>query len=91
MYHKKNDYDKKPCPHMRTLVSAWLDGALTGFAKWYVEWHMKHCERCSESVPFFQGLHHRLEDLATKDKAPDLGADRWEKIEAAWAEADRKR
>ena len=89
--HKTSDFDKKPCPHMRMLVSAWLDGALTGIAKWYVEWHMKSCPRCSASIPFFQGLHHRLEELAQRDDVPDLGAERWERIEEAWAERDMKR
>jgi len=89
--HKLTEDDKKPCPHMRTLVSAWLDGALTGIAKWYVEWHMKTCPQCRSAVPFFRGMHHRLEELAHKGDVPNLGEERWEKIEKAWAEMDQKR
>jgi hypothetical protein len=87
--HKTDEWDKKPCPHMRTLVSAWLDGRLTGIARWYTEWHVHHCPRCGESVPFFRGLHRRLEALA-RVPAGDLGADRWSKIEKAWEDMDNK-
>lgn len=89
--HGKNDLDNKPCPHMRVLVSAWLDGKVTGLAKWYVEWHIKHCERCSASVPFFRGLHLRLEQLAVREPKAGLGEERWEKIEQAWEDVEQKR
>ena len=30
---KPDPSDLKPCPHMRTLVSAWIDGRVTGLAR----------------------------------------------------------
>jgi len=87
----QHEEDNKPCPHMRTLVSAWLDDRLTGLAKWYVEWHIKHCKQCSKSVPFFRKMHGRLENLAAKGSAVALDPARWDKIEKAWEETDQKK
>jgi hypothetical protein len=84
--HKNDPTDLKPCPHMRTLVSAWIDGKLTGLVKWYTERHIHDCEQCSKSIPFLQRMQERLRTLANSTNAPSdesLSGERWEKLDAA--------
>lgn len=89
MRHKSNANDLKPCPHMRTLVSAWVDGRLTGLAKWYTDWHIKHCPQCQSSLPFLRSLHERMRELSERgaDTIPD---ERWTRIESAWDRVDEQ-
>ena len=89
MRHAINENDLKPCPHMRTLVSAWIDNRLTGIAKWYTEWHVKHCPQCQSSLPFLRSLHERMRQLAGRgdETIPEL---RWAKIESAWEKLDEE-
>ncbi|HEX5323563.1 MAG TPA: zf-HC2 domain-containing protein [Capsulimonadaceae bacterium] len=91
--HKIDPNNLKPCFHMRTLVSAWVDGKLTGIAKWYTEWHIKHCPQCQCSLPFLRGLHDRLQSLATQPRGEDeaesqLSEPRWSHIEEGWDKVD---
>lgn len=81
-------YDLKPCPHMRVLVPCWLDGALTGFARWYTAFHVAHCPQCRSSLPFLRTLHDRLERIGAHPPEAALTPDRWERIEAAWRGTD---
>lgn len=53
---KLDPNDLKPCPHMRTLVSAWIDERLTGLARWYTERHIQGCRQCQFSLPFLRGM-----------------------------------
>jgi hypothetical protein len=55
--------DLKPCPHMRGLVSAHVDGNLHGIAEWYTDLHIKGCPQCQASIPFLKSLKDRLSDL----------------------------
>jgi len=79
-----NPHDLKPCPHMRVLVSSWLDGALTGLARWYTAFHVARCPQCQSSLPFLRTLHSRLEDIGTRPPDAALTPERWERVEAAW-------
>ena len=88
MTHQLDPNNVKPCRHMHTLVSAWVDGKLSGIARWYTEQHVKGCPQCRSSLPFLRGLHLRLSDLAKKPSAETLPDKRWESLEAAWAEAE---
>ncbi len=89
MLHKPDPTNVKPCSHMETLVSAWVDGKLTGLARWYTEWHVKNCPQCQSSLPFLRTLHFRLSTLG-KDAAPEqqLSKQRWQAVEAAWAHSE---
>lgn len=70
---------------MRSLVSAWLDGKLTGVLRWYTEWHMAHCPQCAASIPFFRSLQGRLRILYSPGDADEgLSADRWASIASAF-------
>lgn len=83
--HRRDPTDLKPCPHMRTLVSAWIDGKLTGLAKWYTERHIHDCRQCSASVPFLRKMHDRLRGLAgVEDNESTLATDRWQNLDAAF-------
>ncbi len=83
-----NPHDLKPCPHMRILVSSWLDGALAGFALWYTEFHIAHCPQCRSSLPFLRTLHSRLAQMGANSPEAALAPERWEQVEAAWRAAD---
>lgn len=89
MIHRKSSAnDLKPCPHMRTLVSAWIDGRLTGIAKWYTQWHVKNCPQCQSSLPFLRSLHERMRKLG--EASSELPEERWAKIESAWEKLDEQ-
>jgi hypothetical protein len=89
MLHKFDPANVKPCRHMQTLVSAWVDGKLTGLARWYTAWHVKSCPQCQASLPFLRTLHFRLSALG-KDADPksQLSEQRWEAVEAAWSHSE---
>lgn len=91
MPHKIDPTNLKPCGHMQTLVSAWLDGRLTGLARWYTEKHVKDCPQCQASVPFLKSLRFWLRDLGTKPAAETLSETRWQAVEAAWKQSEQQR
>lgn len=99
MFHKVDPDNVKPCAHMQALVSAWLDGHLSGLARWYTTRHVHGCAQCQASLPFLRGLRARLLALPDADNAPDgmasplasaqaLTPQRWNTVEAAWEQAD---
>jgi len=86
MRHKIDPANLKPCWHMQTLVSAWMDGKLTGVTRWYTKTHVAHCPQCDASVPFLRGLRERVHLLSNKPEAtPEVD---WGKVEAAWEQTD---
>lgn len=86
--HDPNDW--KPCWHMRTLMSAWIDGALSGLARWYLERHVADCPRCRAALPVLRVLHDRLHGMECPPEAA-LSTERWAAVEAAWEQVDRAR
>jgi hypothetical protein len=60
---KLDPTDLKPCPHMRSLVSAKVDGHLHGLAAWYTDFHVAGCKQCQASIPFLTSLKERLAAL----------------------------
>ncbi len=91
---------------MQTLVSAWVDGRLTGLARWYTEKHVGDCPQCQASVPFLKSLHFRLSDLSQKPAQNTLTKDaltkdaltkdalteqQWQAVEAAWEQAEQQK
>lgn len=89
MMKKPDPTDLKPCPHMRALVSAWIDGRLTGLARWYTERHVKDCPQCRSSIPFLRSMHARLLSLGAPQEAAALEPGRWARVEAEWERAER--
>lgn len=75
---------------MRGLMSAWVDGALSGLARRFVEWHLGGCERCREALPILRALRTRLRGLKAEGDAPppSLSPERWAAVEASWEQAD---
>jgi hypothetical protein len=79
--------DLKPCPHMRGLVSAKVDGNLHGIAAWYTDLHISGCNQCQASIPFLTSLKDRLSELeAEGDKT--LADDRKARVEAELIKID---
>ena len=87
---KHDTNDLKPCPHMQTLVSAWVDDALNGLLSRYTEWHVRHCPRCSAAVPVLRALQSRLHQyrLASAGEAT-LTSERRAALQEAWERADQ--
>jgi len=81
----------KPCPHMQTLVSAWLDNALTGLLRAYTRWHVAHCPRCTAAVPVLLALRGRLRRFSNALPAEEetLTPQRRAAVESAWERADQ--
>ena len=89
MKHKIDPENLKPCPHMRTLVSAWTDGALRGLPRWYTEAHVKGCPQCQASLPFLRTLRARVGELAETGPVPEpLTETRRQTVEGAWEQAE---
>lgn len=87
---KRDSNDLKPCPHMQTLVSAWLDGKLSGLMRWYTAWHVAHCPRCTDAVPVLRLLRDRLRRLShLPDPDEALTPERRAAVEAGWEKADQ--
>lgn len=91
MLHQIYPDNVKPCRHMQTLVSAWVDGRLTGLARWYTEKHVHDCPQCQASVPFLKSLHFRLSDLGAKPAQEALTEQQWQAVEAAWEQAEQQK
>ncbi|MBV9849443.1 MAG: zf-HC2 domain-containing protein [Armatimonadetes bacterium] len=86
---KQDPDDLKPCPHMETWVSAWLDGALTGLMRWYTEWHVAHCPRCTDAVPVLRALRARLRRLSETPGGEALTPERRAAVVSGWERADQ--
>ena len=74
---------------MRTLVSAWVDGGVTGLARWYTERHIQGCRRCQSSLPFLRAMRARLLNLGAPPPDAALAPERWAQVEAEWERAER--
>ena len=74
---------------MQTLVSAWLDDALSGVLRWYTAWHVAHCPRCTDAVPVLRALQTRLRRIAGLPPDPVLAPERRAAVEAAWQQVDQ--
>ena len=87
---KQDPYDLKPCPLMQTLVSAWVDGILSGLTRRYTEWHVAHCPRCTAAVDALRVLRARLRRLSGTPVADGdvLTPERRDAVEAAWRRSD---
>lgn len=83
----------RPCFFMRGLLSASCDDALEGLTRRFAEWHVAHCPRCAAALAALRTLHARLRALVspmTDAADAHLPPERWARLEAAWAEADRQ-
>lgn len=81
----KRGTDERPCPHMKTLLSALADGSLTGLARWYAEHHAQRCPGCGSSLVNLKTVRERIRTLGVPDgDTLQLSEDRWAAIEAAW-------
>ncbi len=87
---KHDTNSDKPCPHMKGLVSALADDALTGIARWFTVHHVAGCPRCQNGLNYFQALSARLNAVGDTPVAR-LTPERWVATEAAWEEADREK
>lgn len=84
--------DTKPCLHMRYLVSALADGALSGVAKWYTAQHIASCPQCQKGLATIKALRDRLRAIHEEDgEYVQLSSERWAALEAAWQQGDQSR
>jgi hypothetical protein len=76
-----------PCWHMRNLVHRFADGTLAGTLLKYTRYHVTTCTRCRQAVEVLKATLNKLRRL--REPAPELPADRWASIEAAWLEHEQ--
>lgn len=93
---KSNADDLKPCPHMRVLISAWIDGALSELARWYTTWHLAHCPRCQAAAAALRAMRDRLRALSARPHSDQMGVwglapERWQAVEEGWKQTDSER
>lgn len=80
----------KPCPHMKTLLSALIDGSLTGVARWYTQNHAKRCPGCSSALGDLETVRDRIRTLGVPSgESLRLSGEHWSRLEAAWEEVDK--
>ncbi len=93
--HRHEPDDLKPCSHMQSLASAWVDDKLAGPPLWYTRWHVAHCPRCTAAVPVLHALRDRLRRLSEHDAERHsdgyaaLSPERRAALQAAWERQDR--
>lgn len=81
----------RPCPHMKTLLSALADNSLTGIARWYAQNHAQHCPGCAQALSDLTTLRSRIRALGVPSgEALSLSEERWVQLEAAWEEIEQK-
>ena len=73
-----------PCWHMRNLVHRMAEGTLAGTLLKYARFHVGSCRRCQQALQILRATLNRLRLL--REPAPELPAERWASIEAAWME-----
>ena len=79
----------RPCPHMKTLLSALADGSLTGLARWYAENHARRCPGCGSALGGLRTIRERIRTLGVPTgESLRLSGEHWEAIEAAWEQVD---
>jgi hypothetical protein len=80
----------KPCPHMKTLLSALADGSLVGLARWYAENHAQRCPGCGSALMDLKTIRERIRTLGVPDRdSLSLSEERWGRLQAAWEELDQ--
>lgn len=86
-----NQETMRPCPHMKTLLSALADDSLTGIARWFARNHTRGCPRCAQTLASIKTLRERVRTLGVPERETlRLPEDRWATIEAAWQETDQQ-
>jgi len=83
----------RPCFFMKMLLSAACDEALSGLSRAFTNWHVAHCPRCAAALAALRALRDRLRALlspASEAAESRLAPERWDRLEAAWAEVDRR-
>ena len=86
---KHDPTDTKPCAHMRTLVSALADGALSGVARWYTLRHIDGCAQCRKGMATIMEVQERLRVIhAEGGEEASLSPEQWAAVEAAWLRAE---
>jgi hypothetical protein len=77
---------------MRRWVSAFADGTLRGFARWYTRLHLEGCPQCRAVLESLLALRERLSALRSHaGEEPDFSSSRRAAMEAAMEEIDQKR
>jgi hypothetical protein len=92
--HKDTGDSLEPCKHMEGMLNRTADGTASKAVRWYALYHASPCVRCGTFLKRVTFLLGELRGLKADDGAgsaiEDLPADRWEAIEAGWAEAESK-
>jgi anti-sigma factor RsiW len=92
IHSSAKEYDGQPCRHMVTLVSAYADGALRGFARWYTRLHIQGCPRCQAAMKALAALKDRLIRLRAPSPTESAGISdaRWSQLEEQWSRLESK-
>lgn len=83
--------DPHYCAKMIDLLSGTADGSLTGWKRWFTEWHVRHCPGCAAALIALRDLCLRLGQMgAPAAKQVEVGGEnllsdgRWSKVESGW-------
>lgn len=92
-FHKDTSDSLEPCKHMEGMLNRTADGTASKAVRWYAQYHAAHCVRCGTFLKRVTSLIGQLHELKAEDGAGSskegLSEDRWEAVEAGWAEAEK--
>jgi hypothetical protein len=92
-FHKDTSDSIEPCKHMEGMLNRTADGTASKAVRWYSTYHAAHCGRCGTFLKRVTSLIGQLHELKEDDGAGStndvLSADRWDAVEAGWAEAEK--
>lgn len=91
--HKDTGDSLEPCKHMESMLNRTADGTAPSAMRWYALYHAAHCGRCGrflKRITLLIGQLHGLKAERCAETSEDgLTADRWESVEAQWAEIEK--
>ena len=83
----------EPCKHMESMLNRTADGTAPKWMRWYAQSHAAQCGRCGAFLKRVTSLLQQLRGLNPAETPcsveEKLSAERWESVEASWAEAEK--
>lgn len=93
IFHKDTGDSIEPCKHMESMLNRTAEGSASKPVRWYALYHASHCVRCGTFLKRVTSLIGQLHSMKAEDGAGSgidgFSDERWESIEAQWAEAEK--
>jgi Tfp pilus assembly protein PilN len=81
----------RPCPHMKGLLSGYLDGSLKGILRWYAHLHVSGCPQCTSVLEDLRKMLEQLRGLKSPTTPATISPERALQWEQAFDAIDESR